>query len=355
MYFVRVFVVLILSPIFIHMQDVDSLKPYPGDEAKAKVVKTTLEKNAAKEALKMTESALLKYDDIETALNRVSDSFGQKYSGNWYCIRAGKTVMKSKLLQQAESYAFMNIPPIEVLLFKLADNNEDSLSEPDLIQATRPVVDSDLEILQSNLAESEKREVLIAARWAIKNQLKFNDIEESIRDILESKYGGQWRCFIMCRGSKESSSGLGLIDPRKKSVEPLMYFGIGKIKILVYKPKIEKGGSQIPKESQSYNMYEVIMEARLNLPKTEVNYTEMPIQMQELMIQIAHNAIKNYDSYEAMTKYCREFLDNMYGKPWECLMGLDGQFWTYFWYKQPYFINFKVDRIRVIIIKQYAY
>ncbi|RWS01194.1 hypothetical protein B4U79_17275 [Dinothrombium tinctorium] len=354
MHFFRVFMILILTPTFIHTQDENSM-PYLGDEAKAKVVQTNLEKSVAEDALKMAESDLLKYDDIETALDHLSDSFGQKYSGTWYCIRVSKAVLKSKLVKQAESYALLNIPPIDVLLFKLADNLEDSLSESQLIEATRPVVDSDFEIFQNNLPEDEQNEVLIAVRWAIKNELKFNAIEEAVTDILESKYGGQWRCFITCRGSKISTSGEGMIDPRKKSIEPLMYFGIGKLKILVYKPKVEKSGSQIKKEDQSYDMYEVIKEARLNLIKTEVNYTEMTGPMQQLMFQIAHNGINNYDSYEGITKYCREVLDYMYGKPWECLMGLDGQFYSYFWYKKPFFINFKVDRIRVIIIKQYAY
>ncbi|RWS30235.1 hypothetical protein B4U80_13629 [Leptotrombidium deliense] len=308
----------------------------------------------------MTENTLLKYNDIETALDHVSEAWGKQHPGSWFCIRVGKSILKSKLARESEQYVFMKIPPIDVYLFKLYDSSSGhtAQTETEMIEASRLEVDLPEQIYQNNLPEDQKNEAFFALKWGIQNNNNFGEIEETVKGTMESKFGGEWRCFVMCRESKVSSTtGAGIIDIRKQSIssiEPLIYFGIGKLKCLIYKPAKAKENGEDQYDKISYKMYDVIKEARRNIHHVEVNQTEMSEARQDEAIYMVKQAIKIYDTYEGMSRYCRDYMDSKHGKPWECMIGTDGQFWTYFWYQRPFIINFKIDRIRVLIIKQFG-
>ena len=57
-------------------------------------------------------------------------------------------------------------------------------------------------------------------------------------------------------------------------------------------------------------------------------------------------------NYDALSKDLQKKLEQMYGPSWTAIVGTDLQYWTYFYVQNPYFMNLKIDKLRVIAYKQ---
>ena len=109
-----------------------------------------------------------------------------------------------------------------------------------------------------------------------------------------------------------------------------------------------------PPRSTSLSQFDVINGARavLNPNYVEVNETRLDFQNRNRVIQTVLDSVAVQPNYDALSKDLQKKLEQMYGPSWAAVVGTDLQYWTYFYVSNPYFINLKIDKLRVIAYKQ---
>lgn len=100
--------------------------------------------------------------------------------------------------------------------------------------------------------------------------------------------------------------------------------------------------------------YEIITSARsvLDPNYVEVNETRLDYQSRNRAIQAILDSVAVQSTFDSITKDLQIRLEKMFGQFWATVVGTDTQLWTYFYVQNPYFINVKIDKLRVIAYKQ---
>ena len=90
----------------------------------------------------------------------------------------------------------------------------------------------------------------------------------------------------------------------------------------------------------------------LDVNYVEVNETRLDYQSKNKAIQAVLDTVAVQPTFDAISKDLQRRLEAMFGQYWTAIVGTDLQYWTYFYVQNPYFINLKIDKLRVIAYKQ---
>lgn len=105
------------------------------------------------------------------------------------------------------------------------------------------------------------------------------------------------------------------------------------------------------------SQFEVITSARSQLSANyvQINETRMTGQLQVKVIGIILDAVATENTYDGIARRIRDMAGNAFGNYWASTVGTDTQYWTYFYMSEPFFINLKIDRLRILLYRQIMY
>ncbi|XP_053204054.1 uncharacterized protein LOC128388649 [Panonychus citri] len=142
-----------------------------------------------------------------------------------------------------------------------------------------------------------------------------------------------WMCFS---GAQHSANFKTFTDDI-----PAMKIKMGSTKIRVMKmPKLPKTEA------------EVINETRLNIGLAVVNNTDLDSSNAAMLVNFAQEGVQQYSSYAGIAKHIQDRAGQQWQRKFHCTVGLDTQYWIYFWYKKPFLINFTLNELRIIVYSQ---
>lgn len=100
--------------------------------------------------------------------------------------------------------------------------------------------------------------------------------------------------------------------------------------------------------------YDIINGARamLDARYVEVNETRLNYQNRDRTVQVILDSVAVQPTFDSMSKDLQRRLEATFGQYWTAIVGTDTQFWTYFYVENPYFINVKINQLRIIAYKQ---
>ena len=142
-----------------------------------------------------------------------------------------------------------------------------------------------------------------------------------------------WMCFS---GAQHSANFKTFTDDI-----PAMKIKIGSTKVRIMKmPKLPKTEA------------EVINETRLNIGLASVNNTDLDQTNAAVFVSFAQEGVQQYSSYAGIAKHIQDRAGQQWQRKFHCTVGLDTQYWIYFWYKKPFLINFTLNELRIIVYSQ---
>lgn len=100
--------------------------------------------------------------------------------------------------------------------------------------------------------------------------------------------------------------------------------------------------------------YDIINGARamLDANYVEVNETRLDYVNRNKAVQTVLDTVAVQGTFDSISHDLQRRLEKIWGQYWTAIVGTDTQFWTYFYVQNPYFINLKIDKLRVIAFKQ---
>ncbi|XP_074596887.1 uncharacterized protein LOC141851967 [Brevipalpus obovatus] len=102
-------------------------------------------------------------------------------------------------------------------------------------------------------------------------------------------------------------------------------------------------------QAKSYSLdSDVIRETRQKLDLVSVNNTDLTPKQEKIMISIIKDGIKNSESYAGIARYIQKVAGSTFAQRFHVSVGLDTQYWIFFWKTDPWLINLKINELRVL-------
>lgn len=105
------------------------------------------------------------------------------------------------------------------------------------------------------------------------------------------------------------------------------------------------------------NQMEIIAGARQQIETrvVSVNETRMTGPLQSKVLSIIIDSVQSEITFDAIAKRIRDRAGAAFGNYFTASVGTDSQFWSYFYISEPYFINLRIDRLRILLYRQIMY
>lgn len=313
----------------------------------------------------------------------------QTAGGNWLCIVGKRGLFDSNHEAKLSEYLMFSISHIQVQLLKLPDASSSASSASPIVcppPATAPTS------CQVQLNSAAKGKVKRSSMSAEQRADTLNYIKTALNEYAGSAEGVQYVCpyvtneLAIAHGSYQWACVAGLSSAYQfthtvaRPVQLQVQFDALHVQVLQL--PTASGGNTLPSYPTPppqpplvcppvstvpnrpttavrtlLTQYDVLAAAReqLNPKYVHINETRMAGQMQARALNIVFDAVATEGTYESVARKMRDLAAQAFGNYWTATVGTDTQYWSYFHLTEPYFINLKIDRLRVLLYRQIMY
>lgn len=106
---------------------------------------------------------------------------------------------------------------------------------------------------------------------------------------------------------------------------------------------------KLPEVKAHRSDWNVILETRANINNVVLNNTDADEQTTQKMILLAQEAVQKAESYAGISRLLQQKCDTIFRRKFHVTIGLDTQYWIYFYRTSPWLVNFRINELRVII------
>ena len=281
------------------------------------------------------------YVDIAS---HVSETMRQKTNERWFCFAGAKQAFGNNVKDRVSKYLSFTMSEMTIELFSIADGPKPS-TRPEVSRPIRPILDEipfdkNPQLIESNLDLEDQQRLIEILRKALRND--HNNYDRACQTVLNQlaakfSFDQTWSCAI---GGQYKFSF-------KSNDDRILTVAFGGVIA-----QIGKSTKIIGRSTTLRSGYDVITSAQNNINQVSINNTDMNTIMTQNFISLAQQSILQSTSYAEVSKYIRDGAGKLFGKNWDCIVGLDTQFWSHFWYQKPFLINIKVDDLRILAFAQ---
>lgn len=299
--------------------------------------------------------------------------------GTWLCVVGRKGHFDSNYESKLSDYLVFSISHISVQLLKLPDGGGSSGSSPATICGESCDVSlntaAKMKVKRSSMSTDQKTDTLNYIRNAIQEYASSADgiqfVCPYVTNELAINYGShKWACVVGLPSAFQFTHSVDkgaqmVVQIDKLQVEIVQLPSTGASSTPVNNPPppplvcppVQPSRPVLKPVRTLLTQSDVIATARTQLDTSyvQINETRMNGQMQAKTLGIVFDAIASEATYDGIAKKIRDNAAFAFGNYWTSTVGTDQHYWTYFYMSEPYFINLKIDKLRILLYRQIMY